>query len=93
MAANHRTAFPEQRSIHPRTAAHAYIVPSGHPLHRQCHVMTEGGVQYPAYELIRNCFNVQPSGDSMVSSSSHNSITASHTQLFFLMRSYDHGGD
>lgn len=62
MAANHRTAFPERRSIHPRTAAHAYIVPSGYPFHRQYHVMTEGGVQYPAYELIRNCFNVQPSG-------------------------------
>lgn len=59
---NHRTAFPEQRPIHPRTAAHAYIVPSGYPFHRQYHVMTEGGVQYPAYELIRNCFNVQPSG-------------------------------
>ena len=28
----------------------------------------------------------------MVSSSHHNSITASHTHLFFLMRSYDHGG-
>lgn len=62
MAVNHRTAFPEQRSIHPRTAAHAYIVPSVHPLHRQYHVMTEGGVQCPAYELIRNCFNAQPSG-------------------------------
>lgn len=62
MAVNHRKAFPEQRSIHPRTAAHAYIVPSGYPFHRQYHVMTEGGVQYPAYELIRNCFNVQPSG-------------------------------
>lgn len=62
MAVNHRTAFPEQRSIHPRTAAQAYIVPSGYPFHRKYHVMTEGGVQYPAYELIRNCFNVQPSG-------------------------------
>lgn len=62
MAVNHRTAFSEQRSIHPLTAAHAYIVPSGYPFHRKYHVMTEGGVQYPAYELIRNCFNVQPSG-------------------------------
>ena len=51
MAVNHRTAFPEQRSIHPRTAAQAYIVPSGYPFHRKYHVMTEGGVQYPAYEF------------------------------------------
>ena len=62
MAVNHRTAFPEQRSIHPRTAAQAHIVPFRFSFHRQCHVMTEGGVQYLAYELIRNCFNVQPSG-------------------------------
>ncbi len=62
MAVNHGTAFPEQRSIHPRTAAHAYIVPDGHPLHRKYHVMAVGGVQCPAYELIRDCFNVQPSG-------------------------------
>lgn len=62
MAVNHRIAFPEQRSMHPRTAAHAYIVPDGHPLHRKYHVMTEGGVQCPAYEFIRDCFNVQPSG-------------------------------
>lgn len=62
MTVNHRIAFPEQRSIHPRTAAHAYIVPSGYPFHSQYHVMTEGGVQCPAYEFIQNCFNVQPSG-------------------------------
>lgn len=43
MAVNHRTAFPGQRSIHPRTAAHAYIVPDGHPLYRKYHVMAEGG--------------------------------------------------
>lgn len=51
MAVNHRTVFPEQQSIHPRTAAHACIVPSVHPLHRKYHVMTVGGVQCPAYEL------------------------------------------
>lgn len=62
MTVNHRTAFSEQRPIHPRTAAQAYIVPSGYPFHRKYHVMTEGGVQCPAYEFIRDCFNVQPSG-------------------------------
>lgn len=51
MAVNHRTAFPDQRSIHPRTAAQAYIVPSGHPLYSQYHVMTEGGVQCPAHKF------------------------------------------
>ena len=93
MTVNHKTAFSEQRPIHPRTAAQAYIVPSVHPLHRKYHVMTEGGVQCPAYEFIRNCSKRTAIRDSMVSSSCHNSITASHTQLFFLMRSYDHGGD
>lgn len=98
MAVNHRTAFPEQRPIHPRTAAHAYMVPSGHPLHRQYHVMTEGacnarltnlsGLRTYTELLQRTAIR-----DSMVSSSCHNSIMASHTQLFFLMRSYDHGGD
>mgnify|MGYP003289580715 CR=1 FL=1 len=47
--------------IHGQPHKHT-IVPSGYPFHRKYHVMTEGGVQYPAYELIRNCFNVQPSG-------------------------------
>ena len=62
MTVNHRTAFSEQRPIHPRTAAQAYIIPDGYPFHRKYHVMTEGGVQCPAYEFIRDCFNVQPSG-------------------------------
>lgn len=51
MAVNHRTAFPEQRSIPPRTAAHVYIIPDGYPFLRKYHVMTEGGVQCPAYEF------------------------------------------
>ena len=93
MTVNHRTAFPEQRPIHPRTTAHAYTVPDGRPFHRRYHAMTEGYVRYPASELIRKLLRRTACRYRMALSSCHNSITASHTQLFFLMRSYDHGGD
>lgn len=60
MDINRRTAFPKQRSIHPRTAAQAYIVPSGYPLNRQYHVMAErtGNARLP--NSYGNCYDLQP---------------------------------
>lgn len=92
MSINHGTAFHGQRPIHPRTAAPAYpdqraVSLLSAPRHDRVNRAMSGS------RSMRKSRWRTASRYGMVPSSHHNSITASHTHLFFLMRSYDHGGD
>lgn len=85
MAINHRTAFPGQRvytstdsCAHMHSPGRASVPPSVSRLDRGRCAMSDSG-------FIQNLHQRTAIGNSMALSSCRNSITASHTQLFFLM--------
>lgn len=80
-------------SIHPRTAAHTCIVPDGHPFHHLFHVLPEEDAQCLIPDLYRICINVQPLGTVWRCQAATTVLQRVIHNYFFLMRSYDHGGD